>query len=119
MSKILIVEDNEMNRDMLSRRLERKGYDVVMAEDGKKGVDMSKSENPDLILMDLSLPVMDGWEATSTIKRNEETKRIPIIVLTAHAMAGDREKALDSGADEYDTKPLDFKRLLGKIKEFI
>tara|TARA_Y100000746_G_scaffold189732_1_gene169341 strand:- start:111 stop:470 length:360 start_codon:yes stop_codon:yes gene_type:complete len=119
MSKILIVEDNEMNRDMLSRRLERKGYDVVMAEDGKKGVDMSKSENPDLILMDLSLPVMDGWEATSTIKGNEETKKIPIIVLTAHAMAGDREKALDAGADEYDTKPIDFKRLLGKIKEFI
>ena len=119
MSKILIVEDNEMNRDMLSRRLERKGYDVVMAEDGKKGVDMSKNENPDLILMDLSLPVMDGWEATSTIKGNEETKKIPIIVLTAHAMAGDREKALDAGADEYDTKPIDFKRLLGKIKEFI
>jgi len=119
MSKILIVEDNEMNRDMLSRRLERKGYDVVMAEDGKKGVDMSKSENPDLILMDLSLPVMDGWEATSTIKEDEETKSIPIIVLTAHAMAGDREKALDAGADEYDTKPIDFKRLLGKIKEFI
>ena len=119
MSKILIVEDNEMNRDMLSRRLERKGYDVVMAEDGKKGVDMSKSENPDLILMDLSLPVMDGWEATSTIKGDEETKKIPIIVLTAHAMAGDREKALDAGADEYDTKPIDFKRLLGKIKEFI
>ena len=119
MSKILIVEDNEMNRDMLSRRLERKGYVVVMAEDGKKGVDMSKSENPDLILMDLSLPVMDGWEATSTIKADEETKSIPIIVLTAHAMAGDREKALDAGADEYDTKPIDFKRLLGKIKEFI
>jgi CheY-like chemotaxis protein len=119
MSKILIVEDNEMNRDMLSRRLERKGYDVVMAEDGKKGVDMSKNENPDLILMDLSLPIMDGWEATSTIKRDEETKSIPIIVLTAHAMAGDREKALDAGADEYDTKPIDFKRLLGKIKEFI
>ena len=119
MSKILIVEDNEMNRDMLSRRLERKGYDVVMAEDGKKGVDMSKSENPDLILMDLSLPVMDSWEATSTIKGDEETKSIPIIVLTAHAMAGDREKALDAGADEYDTKPIDFKRLLGKIREFI
>ena len=119
MSKILIVEDNEMNRDMLSRRLERKGYDVVMAEDGKKGVDMSKSENPDLILMDLSLPIMDGWEATSTIKEDEETKSIPIIVLTAHAMAGDREKALEAGADEYDTKPIDFKRLLGKIKEFI
>ena len=119
MSKILIVEDNEMNRDMLSRRLERKGYDVVMAEDGQKGVDMSKSESPDLILMDLSLPVMDGWEATSTIKDNDNTKDIPVIVLTAHAMAGDREKALEAGADEYDTKPIDFKRLLGKIKDFI
>ena len=119
MSKILIVEDNEMNRDMLSRRLERKGYEIVMAEDGQKGVDMSKSENPDLILMDLSLPVMDGWEATSTIKADNNTKDIPIIVLTAHAMAGDREKAIEAGADEYDTKPIDFKRLLGKIKDFI
>jgi|TARA_B110000495_G_scaffold129767_1_gene112924 CheY-like chemotaxis protein len=119
MSKILIVEDNEMNRDMLSRRLERKGFDVVMAEDGQKGVDMSKSETPDLILMDLSLPIMDGWEATSTIKSEEITKDIPIIVLTAHAMSGDREKALEAGADEYDTKPIDFKRLLGKIKDFI
>ena len=119
MSKILIVEDNEMNRDMLSRRLMRKGFEVVMAEDGQKGVDMSISENPDLILMDLSLPVMDGWEATSTIKNSEETKKIPIIVLTAHAMAGDREKALEAGADEYDTKPIEFKRLLGKIKDFL
>ncbi len=119
MAKILIVEDNEMNRDMLSRRLERKGYEVVMAEDGQKGVDMSKSENPNLILMDLSLPIMDGWEATSTIKADDNTKNIPIIVLTAHAMAGDREKALEAGADEYDTKPIDFKRLLGKIKDFI
>ena len=119
MSKILIVEDNEMNRDMLSRRLERKGYEVVMAEDGQKGVDMSKSENPDLILMDLGLPVMDGWEATSLIKDDEITKLIPIIVLTAHAMAGDREKALEAGADEYDTKPIEFKRLLGKINQFL
>ena len=119
MAKILIVEDNEMNRDMLSRRLERKGFDVVMAEDGKVGVNMSKSETPDLILMDLSLPVMDGWEATSTIKADDETRNIPIIVLTAHAMAGDREKALEAGADEYDTKPIEFKRLLGKIKEFL
>ena len=94
MSKILIVEDNEINRDMLSRRLMRKGFEVVMAEDGQKGVDMSISENPDLILMDLSLPVMDGWEATSTIKEFRRNKKIPIIVLTAHAMAGDREKAL-------------------------
>ena len=119
MAKILIVEDNELNRDMLSRRLMRKGFEVVMAEDGQKGVDMSISENPDLILMDLSLPVMDGWEATSTIKNSEETKKIPIIVLTAHAMAGDREKALEAGADEYDTKPREFKRLLGKIKDFL
>ena len=119
MAKILIVEDNELNRDMLSRRLMRKGFEVVMAEDGQKGVDMSISENPDLILMDLSLPVMDGWEATSTIKNAEETKEIPIIVLTAHAMAGDREKALEAGADEYDTKPIEFKRLLGKIKDFL
>ena len=119
MAKILIVEDNELNRDMLSRRLMRKGFEIVMAEDGQKGVDMSISENPDLILMDLSLPVMDGWEATSTIKNAEETKEIPIIVLTAHAMAGDREKALEAGADEYDTKPIEFKRLLGKIKDFL
>ena len=119
MAKILIVEDNEMNRDMLSRRLKRKGFSVVMAEDGQKGVDMSKSESPDLILMDLSLPVMDGWTATSTIKEDTQTNSIPIIVLTAHAMAGDREKALDAGADEYDTKPIDFKRLLDKINQYI
>ena len=119
MAKILIVEDNEMNRDMLSRRLQRKGFEVVMAEDGQQGVDMSKSENPDVILMDLGLPVMDGWQATTTIKAEESTKNIPIIVLTAHAMAGEREKALDAGADEYDTKPIEFKRLLGKIKEFL
>ncbi len=119
MSKILIVEDNEMNRDMLSRRLMRKGFEIVMAEDGQKGVDMSKSENPDLILMDLSLPIMDGWEATSSIKANPDTNSIPIIVLTAHAMAGDREKALGAGADEYDTTPIEFKRPRGKIKEFL
>ena len=119
MAKILIVEDNEMNRDMLSRRLQRKGFEIVMAEDGQQGVDMSKSENPDVILMDLGLPVMDGWQATTTIKAEESTKNIPIIVLTAHAMAGDREKALDAGADEYDTKPIEFKRLLGKINDFL
>ena len=119
MKKILIVEDNEMNRDMLSRRLERKGFNIVMAEDGQKGVQMSLSENPDLILMDLSLPIMDGWTATENIKSNELTKNIPIIVLTAHAMSGDREKALEAGADEYDTKPIEFKRLLGKINQFI
>ena len=119
MAKKLIVEDNEMNRDMLSRRLERKGFQIVMAEDGQKGVDMAKSENPDLILMDLGLPVIDGWEATNQIKNDDKTKNIPIIVLTAHAMSGDREKALEAGADEYDTKPVEFKRLLGKIKSFI
>ena len=119
MAKILIVEDNEMNRDMLSRRLERKGFEVVMAEDGQKGVDMAKSENPELILMDLGLPVIDGWEATNQIKNDDKTKNIPIIVLTAHAMSGDREKALEAGADEYDTKPVEFKRLLGKKKSFI
>ena len=119
MKKILIVEDNEMNRDMLSRRLERKCFQIIMAEDGQKGVEMSLTDNPDLILMDLSLPVMDGWTATSNIKSDEKTKSIPIIVLTAHAMAGDREKALDAGADEYDTKPIEFKRLLGKINQFI
>mgnify|MGYP001308535192 CR=1 FL=1 len=118
MAKILIVEDNEMNRDMLSRRLERKGFDVVMAEDGQRGVNMAKSESPDLILMDLGLPIIDGWEATSQIKKDDKTKNIPIIVLTAHAMSGDREKALEAGADEYDTKPVEFKRLLGKIKSF-
>ncbi len=119
MAKILIVEDNEMNRDMLSRRLIRKGFDIIMAEDGQKGVDMSISDSPDLILMDLSLPVMDGWQATTTIKSNDITKKIPIIVLTAHAMAGDREKAMEAGADEYDTKPIEFKRLMRKIKEFL
>ena len=107
-----------MNRDMLSRRLERKGFDVVMAEDGQKGVDMAKSEDPDLILMDLGLPVIDGWEATNQIKNDDKTKDIPNIVFTAHAMSGDREKALEAGADEYDTKPVEFKRLLGKIKSF-
>ena len=119
MSKILIVEDNEMNRDMLSRRLMRKGFEVVMAEDGQKGVDMSISENPDLILMDLSLPKIDGWTATKTIKSKNELKNIPIIALSAHAMEEHKKKALEAGADEYDTKPIEFKRLLGKIKDFL
>ena len=119
MTKILYVEDNEDNVYMLSRRLKRKGFEIVIATDGEMGVEMASSEKPELILMDLSLPVMDGWQATSTIKESEQTKNIPIIVLTAHAMAGDREKALEAGADEYDTKPIDFKRLLGKIKDFI
>lgn len=115
MSKILLVEDNEMNRDMLSRRLQRKGFDVVMALDGQAGVDMAASENPDLILMDLSLPVIDGWEATRQIKANDLTRQIPVIALTAHAMAGDQQKALEAGCDDYDTKPVKLDRLLEKI----
>lgn len=115
MSKILLVEDNEMNRDMLSRRLERKGYEVVMAVDGQAGVDIASSSNPDIILMDLSLPVIDGWEATRRIKADPATQSIPIIALTAHAMAGDEQKALEAGCDDYDTKPVNLKRLLEKI----
>lgn len=115
MVKILLVEDNEMNRDMLSRRLKRNGYDVVIATDGQQGVDMAASEAPDLILMDMSLPVIDGWEATRRVKGNEVTRRIPVIALTAHAMAGDREKAIEAGCDDYDTKPVEITRLLGKI----
>jgi two-component system cell cycle response regulator DivK len=116
MSKILLVEDNEMNRDMLSRRLERKGYEVILAVDGRAGVEMAASSNPDIIIMDLSLPVMDGWEATRRIKADPATQSIPVIALTAHAMAGDEQKALEAGCDDYDTKPIDFKRLLGKIE---
>jgi len=115
MAKILLIEDNEMNRDMLSRRLIRKGYDVVMATDGEQGVAMADSEKPDLILMDMSLPVIDGWEATRQVKAAEATRTIPVIALTAHAMAGDREKALEAGCDDYDTKPVDINRLLDKI----
>lgn len=115
MAKILLVEDNEANRDMLSRRLVRKGFEVVMALDGQQAVDMAASENPDLILMDMSLPVIDGWEATRRVKSERTTRAIPVIALTAHAMAGDREKALDAGCDDYDTKPIDFSRLLEKI----
>ena len=119
MSKVLLVEDNEMNRDMLSRRLERKGFDVVYAQDGSVAVELAGSEQPTLILMDMSLPVMDGWEATRRIKADPETKGIPIIALTAHAMAGDREKAIEAGCEDYDTKPVDFPRLLGKIESLI
>jgi len=111
----LAVEDNEMNRDMLSRRLLRNGYEVVIAIDGQQGVDMATSERPDLILMDMSLPVIDGWEATRRIKADEITRKIPVIALTAHAMAGDREKAMEMGCDDYDTKPVELPRLLGKI----
>ena len=115
MAKILLVEDNEMNRDMLSRRLQRRGYEVVIAVDGEQGVSMTQAESPDLVLMDISLPVIDGYEATRQLKADESTNAIPIIALTAHAMAGDREKALSAGCDDYDTKPVEFKRLLGKI----
>jgi CheY-like chemotaxis protein len=115
MAKILLVEDNEMNRDMLSRRLEKKGFQVVMAEDGQQGVDMALSEVPDLILMDMDLPVIDGWEATRRVKAGESTGRIPVIALTAHAMVGERDKAMAAGCDDFDTKPIDFPRLLGKI----
>jgi two-component system response regulator len=119
MSKILLVEDNEMNRDMLSRRLIRKKYDVVMAVNGQAGVDMASTENPDIILLDMSLPIMDGWTAAGYLKANPATKDIPIIALTAHAMAEDKEKALAAGCDDYDTKPVEFKRLLGKITELL
>lgn len=119
MPKILLVEDNEMNRDMLSRRLERRGYEIVVAVDGVQGVAMANAENPDLILMDMSLPIMDGWEATKNIKANQSTQSIPIIALTAHAMSGDREQALKAGCDDYDTKPIDLSRLLTKIEVFI
>ena len=115
MAKILLVEDNEMNRDMLSRRLVRNGYEVSIAIDGQQGVDMAMSQLPDLILMDMSLPVIDGWEATRRIKANDATRKIPVIALTAHAMAGDREKAMEVGCDDYDTKPVEITRLLGKI----
>jgi CheY-like chemotaxis protein len=115
MAKILLVEDNEMNRDMLSRRLLRKGYEVVMAVDGEQAVAMAQSEKPDLILMDMSLPVIDGWEATRRVKASEASSGIPIIALTAHAMSGDRERALGAGCDDYDTKPIELPRLLEKI----
>ena len=115
MAKILLVEDNEMNRDMLSRRLLRKGFEVVIAVDGEQAVTMAQSEFPDLILMDMSLPVLDGWEATRRVRADNTTSHIPIIALTAHAMSGDREKALNAGCDEYDTKPIELPRLLEKI----
>src|SRR5918912_934181 len=116
MAKILVVEDNEMNRDMLSRRLQRRGDEVIIAVDGGQGVALAQAERPDLILMDMSLPVLDGWEATRQIKASPETSGIPVIALTAHAMGGDREKALAAGCDDYDTKPVDLPRLLEKIE---
>ena len=119
MNKILLVEDNEMNRDMLTRRLERKGFEVVIAVDGQAGVSMASSSSPDIILMDLSLPVIDGWEATRKIKADPVTQSIPVIALTAHAMAGDEQKALQAGCNDYDTKPIDLKRLLNKIEKLL
>jgi len=119
MPKILLVEDNEMNRDMLSRRLQKRGYTLAIAVDGGAGVAMAKSEKPDLILMDMSLPVIDGWEATQQLKADPETKGIPIIALTAHAMDSDRQKAIGAGCDDFDTKPVELARLLGKIEELL
>ena len=119
MPKILLVEDNEMNREMLSRRLVRKKYEVLAAVDGKEGVEMARLEAPDLILMDMSLPVMDGWEATRRLKASPETQAIPIVALTAHAMSGDREKAMEAGCDDYDIKPIELPRLLGKIEALL
>ena len=118
-SKILIVEDNEMNRDMLSRRLLRKGYEVIMAEDGESGVVMAQSDRPDVILMDMSLPVIDGWEATRRIKASADLRAIPVIALTAHAMGSDRDKAIEAGCDDYDTKPIELPRLLEKIERLL
>ena len=119
MPKILLVEDNEMNRDMLSRRLAKKGFEIIIAEDGERGVAMAASETPDLILMDMSLPVIDGWEATRRIKEGDATGSIPIIALTAHAMETDREKSLQAGCDDYDTKPVELPRLLEKINRLL
>ncbi len=119
MPKILLVEDNEMNRDMLSRRLERKGYSVVTAHDGEQGHSLACSEMPDLILMDISLPVRDGWEVTRLLKDNKSTRHIPIIVLTAHAWVTDREKAFEAGCDDFDTKPVEFGRLSDKIENLL
>ena len=119
MAKILLVEDNEMNRDMLSRRLLRKGFEVVIAVDGGQAVTMAESERPDLILMDMSLPVIDGWEATRRVKADAKTAHIPVIALTAHAMSGDREKAISAGCDDYDTKPIEMPRLLEKIEALL
>jgi CheY-like chemotaxis protein len=119
MAKVLLVEDNEMNRDMLSRRLIRRGFEVVFALNGKEGVELARSEKPDIILMDMSLPIMDGWEATRRVKADDVTRTVPVIGLTAHAMAGDREKAIEAGCDDYDTKPVEIERLIGKIEKLL
>ena len=119
MARILLVEDNEMNRDMLSRRLARRGFEMLIAENGQSGVDLTVSERPDLVLMDMSLPVVDGWEATRRLKADPNTSTIPIIALTAHAMASDRELALEAGCDDYDSKPVDLTRLVRKIEQLL
>jgi len=119
MPKVLLVEDNEDNREALSRHLRRKGYEVLIAVDGQQGVEKARAEVPDLVLMDMSLPVLDGWEATRQLKADPRTRAIPVVALTAHAMAGDREKALEAGCDDYDTKPVEFARLLGKIQSLL
>ena len=119
MARILLVEDNDMNRDMLSRRLQRKGHEVLLAADGMQAILMAESEAPDLILLDMSLPVIDGWEAARRLKASPSTARVPIVALTAHAMAGDREKALAAGCDDYDVKPIELERLLGKIEALL
>jgi CheY-like chemotaxis protein len=119
MARILLVEDNEMNRDMLSRRLTRHGHTVLIAEDGAQGIDKARLERPDIVLMDMSLPVIDGWEATRRLRADPATQALKVIALTAHAMGGDRQKALDAGCDDYDTKPVDIARLLGKIEALL
>ena len=119
MTKVLLIEDNDMNRDMLSRRLIRRGFQVVFAMDGQHGIDLARSERPDIILMDMSLPVIDGWEATRRLKADDATRSIPVIGLTAHAMSGDREKAIEAGCDDYDTKPVELDRLIGKIERLL
>ena len=119
MAKILLVEDNEMNRDMLSRRLIRRGFQVVFAMDGQQGIDLARSERPDVILMDMSLPIIDGWEASRRLKADDATRSVPVIGLTAHAMSGDREKAIEAGCDDYDTKPVELDRLIGKIERLL
>lgn len=119
MKKLLLVEDNEMNRDMLSRRLERRGFQVLVAIDGEQGIAQAVAHAPDLIIMDMSLPVLDGWESTRRLKAQERTRGIPVLALTAHAMSGERERALAAGCDDYDTKPVDFARLLGKIESLL
>jgi CheY-like chemotaxis protein len=119
MTKVLLVEDNDMNRDMLSRRLMRRGFEVIFAVDGQHGVDLARSEKPDIILMDMSLPVMDGWEATRRVKSDDATRHVPVIALTAHAMSGDHDRALAAGCDDYDTKPVEIDRLIGKIERLV